>query len=167
MARESSQSSGNGEPGIGHNGGGPSDAVVLAELTMIKQTWGDRAQAKKEYESFNAIYRRALQNAKARGLNADAIRDVIHDLEQDPADIKQRLVDRLRYSSLLGRPIGSQGEIFAEAEVGNPMDVGRQKVQGRKRTGPRSMEKLNPYPKGSWQAREFERGWIEGARGQA
>lgn len=165
MARAETQeprSDGESPPPMGHNG--PSDEVVLAELAKVNAAWRERLKAKEEYQSQNAIYRRCIQDAKARGLNPDAIRDAIHNLEQDPEDVTQRLRDQIRYSGLLGMPLGSQGEIFADQNMGSPADLGREKVAGRKRVGARSMEKANPYPKGSWQAREFERGWIEGAR---
>jgi hypothetical protein len=146
---------------MGHNG--PTDEIITGELKRIQDAWRLKEEAKQAYQGENARYRRCIKDAKAKGLNADAINDLIRDWEKDPDDNKQRIIDRLRYSALLGMPIGSQGEIFETAAYGNPADLGKAKVAGRKQTGRKSLDKANPYPKGSWQAKEFERGWVEGA----
>lgn len=152
-----------GPPPIGHNSE-LSEAERVSELSKIQDHWRDKEAAKDAYQRENAVYRRALKDAKARGLNLDAILDMVRIWQSDPKDVAQRFKDTIRYCLDMGMPIGTQAEIFGDQDLGNPAELGREKVAGRKQTGTRSMEKANPYPKGSWQAREFERGWIEGAR---
>ena len=149
-------------PPIGHNG--PSDETCKAELKIIQDAWRLKEEAKVAYQGENARYRRCLKNAKAKGMNSDAILDVIRTWELDADDITQRIKDQVRYSRLMGMPIGTQAEMFEEGQTGNPYELGKSKVADRKQRGARSMDKANPFPKGGWQAREFERGWIEGAR---
>jgi len=148
--------------GIGHNG--PSDEDCIAALNAIQEEWRKKEIAKEEMQEANGRYRAAIKDAKAKGLNSDAILDMVRVWQSDPDDITERLQQQIRYSRLMGMPIGTQLEIFAPATHGSPYELGREKVQGRKRTGTRTMNKSNPYPKGGWQAREFEKGWQEGAK---
>jgi hypothetical protein len=150
--------------GIGHNG--PSDEVCTQALTAIQEQWRKKEIAKEEYQAENARYRQSIKDARAKGLNGDSVLDMVRVWQSDPADVTERLQQQIRYSRLMGMPIGTQAEFFEPATHGSPYELGKQKVQGRRRTGSRTMAKNNPYPKGGWQAREFERGWLEGAREQ-
>jgi hypothetical protein len=152
------------DAGIGHNG--PSDEVCTQALTAIQEQWRKKEIAKEEYQAENARYRQSIKDAKAKGLNGDSILDMVRIWQQDPDDITERLTQNIRYCRLMGMPLGTQLEIFEPATHGSPYELGKQKVEGRKRTGSRTMAKNNPYPKGGWQAREFERGWQEKAREQ-
>lgn len=150
---------------LGHNlpSGPPTDEVCTQALYAVQEQWRLKEIAKESYQESQGRYRASIKDAKAKGLNADSILDVIRVWQQDPDDIKQRWDDARRYAQLLGMPVGTQGEMFDQAYGAAPYELGKKKVDGRTRTGARSMNKLNPYPKGSWQAREFERGWREGA----
>ena len=146
--------------------GPPTDDVCIEALNKVQEAWRVKEIKKEEAQEANGRYRAAIKDAKAKGLNSDSILDVVRIWQKDPDDVTQRWSDNLRYARLLGMPIGSQGELWAEpSRFGEaPYELGLQKVAGRKRVGARSMAKQNPYPTGGWQAREFERGWQEGAK---
>lgn len=142
---------------------GPSnltDDTITTQLAGIFEAHADLAQAKEEMDKANGIYRNKIKAAEKLGLNKASILELVRLKTKEPGEEVTRLKHTIRYAKLMGMPIGTQLDIFAdvaeEAEL-SPYN------QGRAAAANRESSDNNPYQAGSESFAAWDKGhgdWL-------
>lgn len=88
------------------------DETVLTCTQEAVAAYDAMAAMQDKVTKLRGKYRAKLKDAKALGVDPDAIRAYIKDRERDPLEVDRELRDRMRVARLMGLPIGTQLSIF-------------------------------------------------------
>lgn len=121
------------------------DKTVLKFSTDALRLWQSAQKLKEQYDSANGAYRAKLKDAKGAGIDPAAITRYIKNRDKDPSDLDREDREYYRVARLMGLPVGTQLDIWAES--GSPAKAVDEEVTVRARNG-----KAGTVPKASAKA---------------
>lgn len=121
------------------------DKTVLKFSTDALRLWQAAQRHKEQYDSANGAYRAKLKDAKGAGIDPASITRYIKNRDKDPSDLDREDREYYRVARLMGLPVGTQLDIWAES--GSPAKAVDEEVTTRSRNG-----KTGTVPKASAKA---------------
>lgn len=153
------------KPGIGHNGGGPSDELYARHWEKIESTSKAAEKAKEAYDQAKGVHQAAYKQAKQDGCDTDAIRLLRKLHKQDQGVVTMMYSNVARVARIVGSPYGpEQLGLFdnMESPAGSPkVDANLQGQMAGKQGEPRDN---NPFSPGSDDYQTWDDGWMTGQK---
>lgn len=146
-----------GKPGVGHNSGGVSPALVKTHHEKLDGIEDRLAKTKTAYDKVKGEHRAAYAVVKQDGIDVDALKLARQLHKEDHGIVVTTYAKVGDYLAAIKSELATQMDLFQSLEIQPPKDAAMAGVHAFKNKEPRSN---NPYKQGTEEYVSFDNAWM-------